>query len=65
MSRVTLPNAPDPALRLEALQRRIKCVVLDKQHVLGGLLDRARDALTVVRAENQCAQDEHIGKING
>ena len=49
----------EPAL-LEPLQRRIERAVLDEQHTVGLRLDGAGDALAVLRAEDQRAQDEQI-----
>ena len=54
------PLRVDPAPRLQALQRRIERSVLDEQHVVGGLLDGPRDALAVLRAEHERAQDQEV-----
>src|SRR5262249_6907346 len=60
---VVLGSAPcraDPSPRLEPLQRGVKGAVFDQQLVAGGLLNRPRDALAVLRPEYQHPQDQQI-----
>src|SRR5689334_24179163 len=54
------PLRRNPALRLQPLQRRIQRAVLDQQHVFGLFLDNARDALPMLWAKHQRAQNQQI-----
>ena len=51
------PRGVDEAAVLEPLQRRVERAVVDDQDVVGLALDRAGDALAVLRAEDQGPQD--------
>src|SRR5262245_9434224 len=52
-------GADEPAL-FEALQGGIERAVVDNQHVARLRLDRARDALSVLRAEDERPEDQEI-----
>src|SRR6266568_6681405 len=54
------PLGCDPAASLQALERGIERAVFDQQLLVGRLLDRPRDALAVLRAENERAQDQQV-----
>ena len=49
-----------PFAPLEALKGGVQRSVVDEKRAFGLLLDRARDALTVLVAEDQDPQDEEI-----
>ncbi len=54
------PSRGNPAALLEPLQRRIKRPVLHQQLFVRSLLDRPRDALPMLRPENQRAQNQQV-----
>src|ERR1700756_2841154 len=54
------PFGRNPPTLFEALKRGIESAMFDEQLFLGSLLDGARDALAVLRAKNQGAEDEEI-----
>src|SRR5579863_2317342 len=54
------PSGGDPAAILQALQRGIQCAMLNEQLSPGCLLDGARDALSVLRSEDERPQDQQV-----
>src|SRR5260370_12018240 len=54
------PARRNPSLRLQALERGIKSAVFDQQRIFRCLLNDPRDALPVLRAEYQRAQDDQV-----
>src|SRR5262249_10390225 len=54
------PFRCDPAASFEPLPRRIKRTVVDEQHVVGLLLDGARDPLSMLPAQDQRSQNQQI-----
>ena len=54
------PLAAHPAGRLEALERGIERTVIDEKRTLRRMLDRERDAMSVVRSERQRSQHEKV-----
>src|SRR5262245_10290210 len=54
------PFGFDPALVFQALERGIQRAVIDEDRVFGLVLDRAGDALTVLRAEDQRPENQQI-----
>src|SRR6266487_6888829 len=53
------PTARDEALLLEAEQRRIDGALIQRQHAAGHLLDAARDAVAVLRAQGLQGLQNH------
>src|SRR5262249_27092061 len=54
------PLGRDPLEGFEPLQRGVERAVVDQQLAAGRRLDRVRDALAGLRAEEQRAEDEHV-----
>ena len=54
------PLGDNPALVLQAMQRRIECAGAHLEHLAGDLLDAKRDAPAVHRLERECLQDQEI-----
>src|ERR1035437_6616202 len=54
------PARSDPLPRLEALKCRIERAVVDEERFARGALDGRGDALAVLRAAEQRAQDEQV-----
>jgi len=54
------PFGGDPALCLEALEGGLAGAVIDEEFVVGALLDGAGDALAVLAAEDQGAEDQQV-----
>ena len=54
------PLGFDPALVLEAMERRVERALVDLQDVLGDLLDALRDRPAVQRAGLQRPEDEQV-----
>ena len=55
-----VPFRIDPALLLQAMERRVERPLVDPQDVARDLLDALRDAPAVHRLERQRLQDEHV-----
>jgi hypothetical protein len=54
------PLGGDPAAVFEALERGIESAMLDEQFLPGSVLNSASDALAVLLAEDESAQDEQV-----
>src|ERR1039458_1690046 len=54
------PRRPDPLPRLEALERRVERAVVHKERLSRSTLNGTGDALPVLRATEQRAQDDEV-----
>src|SRR5258708_166616 len=54
------PLARDPSPLFQSLQRRVQRAVFDEQFLLRRSLDGQRDALSVLRSEDQGAKDQQV-----
>ena len=55
-----LPVGDDPALVLEAVERRVERSLLDRQHLVGELLDALGDRPTMKRVARDGLEDEEV-----